>query len=331
MSITTKDIAKICNVSRGTVDRALNDRPGISEKTRERIRAVAREHNYTPHLIGAALSKGKTMTIGVLVFDLHNRYFSQVADSISRAARKRGYSTLIAVSEKDIPTESQVIQSFSARSVDGMIIVPITCGETFSRRLRALDMPIITIGNPLAGFHHVSIDDALAAYQSAEYIYEKGYRKICFICPPLRKKGGFDGQFNIASQELRAKGFLDFCREHESVQHEILLSKAYPEEAAAMVRAGGEKTAFFCSSDVYAIDLMNYFKKQKIRLPADAGLMGFDNLDILQFIEPRITTVSTSAEAQGELALDTMTRLIDGVGQPVVQYLTHRICEGETL
>jgi len=313
------------------VDRALNNRSGISEKTRERIKAVAQQHNYTPHLIGAALSKGRTMSIGVLVFDLHNRYFSQVANSISRVARKHGYSTLIAVSEKDIATEAQAIQSFLARSVDGMIILPITCGEAFANMLRAPKVPIITIGNPLSGFHHVSIDDKRAAYQSASYIHAKGYSRICFICPPLRKKGRFDGQFNIASQELRAEGFLDYCREQKSLKHEVLITKTYPDEAAKMVKCSKERIAFFCSSDAYAIDLMNHFKKQKIRFPADAGLMGFDNLDILQYIEPRITTVSTSAEAQGELALGTIVRLIDGENQPMTQYLAHQICEGETL
>lgn len=331
MAITTKDIARICNVSRGTVDRALNNRGGISEKTRERIQKVAKQHNYTPHLIGAALSKGRTMSIGVLVFDLQNRYFAQVCNSINRVAREHGFSTLIAVSEKDIELEAQAIKSFAARGVDGMILLPITRGDAFVETLNGLNIPIVTIGNPLAPFHHVSIDESLAAYQSTRYIHERGYGKIYFISPPLRKRGRYEGRFNIATQELRAEGFLKYADETPSLKHALITSKEYMDEAAEIVRTSEGKSAFFCSSDVYALELMCHFKRVGIRIPEDAGLMGFDNLDILKYIQPRITTVSTSVEAQGKRAMDTLAHLISGQSVPLTQYLEYQICDGETI
>ncbi|MDL2319188.1 LacI family transcriptional regulator [Eubacteriales bacterium OttesenSCG-928-A19] len=331
MSITAKEIAKICNVSRGTVDRALNGRPGISEKTRARIQRVAEQYNYTPHLIASTLSKGQSMSIGVVLFDLKNRYFSQISNAISLAAREAGYFTYIAVSEKSIDAEMQIIKNLAARSVDGLIMLPIAQGDAYTRQLQDFDIPIVTIGNHLPGIHRVSVNDFDAAYDSTHHIAQAGYRRICFICPPLRKKGSCEGKMNITSQDLRAQGFQHYMDMNANLSAETLIQKDFCERAAEMVRAGGEKIAFFCSSDVYALDLLKHFREQGISVPGDAGLMGFDNLDILDYIEPRVTTVSGSVELQGRLAFETLLRLIAGQNAPETLYVAHSICTGATL
>jgi LacI family transcriptional regulator len=331
MSITTKEIARICNVSRGTVDRALNGRSGISGVTRERIQAVARQYDYRPHLIASSLSRGKSMSVGIVIFDLKNRYFSQMSNTINLIARKLGYFTYIAASEKNIDAEMQILHNLASRRVDGIIMLPITQGRDYICRLKALEIPIVTIGNHLPGIPHVSINDFNAAYESAHYIAQAEYRHIVFICPPLRKKGSCDGKLNITSQDLRAQGFKHYMEMNPELRYEILVQKDYCETAAALVRSGGEKTAFFCSSDVYALNLLKSFREAGIVFPRDAGLMGFDNLDILGYISPLITTVSTSIEEVGEKAMNILFRLISGEAVADTNFVPHVICPGETL
>jgi DNA-binding LacI/PurR family transcriptional regulator len=331
MPITTKEIAKICNVSRGTVDRALNGRSGINSVTRERIQATARQYGYRPHLIASSLSRGKSMSVGVVIFDLKNRYFSQISNVINLSARKLGYFTYIAVSEKNIDTEMQILHNLASRRVDGIIMLPITQGRDYICRLEALEIPIVTIGNHLPGIPHVSINDFNAAYESAHHIAQAGYRHIVFICPPLRKKGSFDGKLNITSQDLRAQGFKHYMEMNPELHYELLIQKDYCEIAAAMVHSGTEKTAFFCSSDIYALNLLKSFREAGIAFPRDAGLMGFDNLDILGYISPLITTVSTSIEVVGEEAMNILFRLISGESVPDTNFVPHAICPGETL
>jgi LacI family transcriptional regulator len=331
MSITTKEIAKLCNVSRGTVDRALNGRSGISSVTRERIQAVAREYHYRPHLIASSLSRGKSMSIGVVLFDLNNRYFSQLSNTISLVARERGYFTYISVSEKDHDSEMQILQNLSSRRVDGILLLPAIQGKDYIHFLKSLEIPIVTTGNHLPGIHHVSINDFNAAFESAVHISRCGYRRICFICPPLRKKGALNGKLNITSQDLRARGVGHFIDTNRGYQFEMLLQKDYADQAVAMVRHGGEKVAFFCSSDVYALELLKRFREEGLSVPREAGLMGFDNLDILTYIKPRITTVSTSVEIQGRKAMEVLFKLISGEMAPKVCYVPHEICPGETL
>jgi LacI family transcriptional regulator len=333
MSITTKELAKLCNVSRGTVDRALNGRPGINSETRKRIQETARQYKYRPHLIAASLSRGRSMSIGVVLFDLKNRYFSQMSNTISLSARDRGYLTYIAVSEKDTDAEAQILHNLASRRVDGIILLPITRGETYIKQLKELEIPIVTVGNRLPGIHHAAIDDAKAAWDSARYIHMAGYRRLCLVCPPLRKKGAMGGRMNIVSQELRAGGFEQYMAENPELSYEILIQKDFCDTAASMVRSGPSKNriAFLCSSDVYALELLKGFRERGISIPGDAGLMGFDNLDIFDYITPQITTVSTSQEMVGAEAVNTLLKLIAHEKVPKIHYVPHEICPGETL
>jgi DNA-binding LacI/PurR family transcriptional regulator len=331
MAITTKEIAEICQVSRGTVDRALNNRPGINDSTRERIWQIAKQHNYRPHLIASSLSKGKSMSIGVVLFDLKNQYFSQISNTISIEARLQGYFTYIAVTEKDIELEIQILNNLASRRVDGIIILPITQGNEFVQHLKSLEIPIVTIVNRLPGIPHVHINDFNAAYDSTHYISQAGYRRICFICTPLRKKGAYEGRLNISSQDLRVQGFKHYMETNPEFHHEIFTGKDFCEKAVSIVRGGGERTAFLCSSDVHAIELLKHFRKEHIDIPREAGIMGFDNLDILSYIQPRLTTTSTSIEIVGKEAINTLFRLIKKETVPMITYVPHTICPGETI
>jgi LacI family transcriptional regulator len=334
MPITTKELAELCHVSRGTVDRALNGRPGINSETRKRIQEAARQHKYRPHLIAASLSRGRSMSIGVVLFDLKNRYFSQMSNVISLSARNRGYLSYIAVTEKDIDTERQILHNLASRRVDGIILLPITRGREYVDQLKELEIPVVTIGNHLPGIHHAAIDEFKAAWDSARFIHQAGYRRICLICPPLRKKGAMGGKMNITSQELRAKGFKHYMTGNPELDYEILIDKDFCDSAASMVRSAaspGNRIAFLCSSDVYALELLKGFRERDISIPGDAGLMGFDNLDIFDYITPRITTVSTSLEKVGVQAISMLLKLIAHEKVPMVYHIPHEICPGQTL
>jgi DNA-binding LacI/PurR family transcriptional regulator len=271
------------------------------------------------------------MSIGVVLFDLNNRYFSQLSDTISLSAYEKGYFTYISVSKKDIDQEARILQSLAARRVDGIILLPAAQGGEYIRRLKSLEIPVVTTGNHLPGIHHVSIDEFNAAYESANYISEAGYRRICFVCPPLRKKGAYNGTYNLTSQDLRSQGVKHFMDMNPDYEYTLLIQKDFAQTAVSMARSGGEKIAFFCSSDVYALELFRAFNERGINMPRDAGLMGFDNLDILDFFRPRLTTVSTSVEIQGREVTNLLFRLIAGETAPDTLYVPHSIYPGETL
>jgi DNA-binding LacI/PurR family transcriptional regulator len=331
MAITTKELAKICHVSRRTVDRALHDLPGISTATKEQVLKTAKQYNYRFDHIASSLSRGRSLSIGVVLFDLQNPYFSQISNTISIEALRQGYFIYISVTEKNIEMEIQILNNLASRRVDGIILLPINQGDEYVKELKSLEIPIVTIVNQLKGFPYIHVNDFKAAYDSTSYIHHAGYCRICFICTPLRKKGSFNGRLNLSSQELRAKGYRHYMKKNPKLQSKMLIQKDFAETAVKIVRLGGEKTAFLCSSDTHAITLLNHFRDANICVPRDAGIMGFDNLDILDSIRPRLTTTSTSIETVGLDAINTLYKLINDETVPDVQYIPHLIYPGETI
>mgnify|MGYP005879360331 CR=1 FL=1 len=107
MGVTIKDIAEHCRVSVGTVDRALNNRSGISEKTKNRILKAAEELNYHPNYMGQSLATGRTMTIGMVCFDLYNNFFPELIDTIERHAKEKGYFIYLILTHREFKLEKE--------------------------------------------------------------------------------------------------------------------------------------------------------------------------------------------------------------------------------
>jgi LacI family transcriptional regulator len=333
MGITIKQIAELCGVSPGTVDRALNNRTGISEKTKQRILEVARAHRYVPDHRARSLARGRTMTIGVVLFDLYNRSFAQLTNAIERRARELGYVVHLTLTGKNRDLEKTCIRQLVERKVDGIILFPVNKGPDFEAELASLDTPVVTVCNYLSDrWPYVGIDDRKAMNDAACYMIGRGYRRFIYICPPL----AFRGQANIFTQEQRWNGFADALRDSDcaSVAQPVVIRDKHYVDALRRIdlrEAGPGRTAIVCSCDAYALEVMNFLKTEGIRVPEDVGVMGFDNIDTLQYVTPRLTTVHYDMEEFGERAVDCLAAWIEGEAAPDVPLSGYRIVEGETI
>lgn len=329
MSASVKDIARVSGVSLGSVDRALNNRPGISEKTKQKILQVAKDLNYKPHMLASSLAKGKSMSIGVIFYGLGNRYFAQLYSTMEAVAKARGYFLYMAVSDKETETEMKLLNDLVSRKVDGIIIFPINKGRKFSRLLLGLEIPVLTIGNRVSrGILHVGIEDFRAAKAGSEFIKSKGYRSIHFVCPPYYRKG----TENMYAQEQRVQGFLSFANANPDIHTDVIIGRDYADEV--MGRIAREKgAAYFCSSDYFALNILQRMHAEGIRTPGDAGLMGFDRVDFLNFISPSLTTLDCRMDRIGELSAGTLIDIIEAKAEPDVDLKPVEFCivEGETL
>ncbi len=329
MSVTIKDIANICGVSPGTVDRALNNRPGINIKTKMKILEVAKELNYTPDHTARSLAKGRTMTIGVVLFDLHNRSFSQLMNAIEYKSRELGYFVDLVLTDKDPEKEKKCIERLVNRKVDGIILFTVNFGEEFNRFLKNLKIPIVTICNRVSDdWLYIGIDDRKAMKDAATYIVNKGYKKIVYICPPLAHRG----KKNIYTQEERVLGCIEALQEHQVEKGPvIILEKDYIGALDAIDFAGNEKTAILCACDYYALEVMNYLKARGLKIPDDVGLMGFDHIDVLKYITPKLTTVQYAVEDMGVKAVECLITQIEKGDSHHVPLLDYKIIEGESV
>ncbi|MBT2700510.1 LacI family DNA-binding transcriptional regulator [Bacillus sp. ISL-40] len=330
MRVTIKDLAKYCGVSSGTVDRALNNRPGIKEKTKKLVLEAARELNYRPDFTARSLVKGKTMTLGIVLFDLYNRSFAQLLNAVEYKARENGYFIYIALSDKDPENEKLCIEYLANHKVDGIILFTVNQGKEFEDYLQGFSIPVITIFNYLSeNWDYVGIKEKEAMIDGVGHIVDKGYKKFIYICPPLK----YQGKTNIYTQEERLKGFLDGLS-IKGINEVPLIIKhnGYLSELEEVTFEKNNKTAIVCSCDLYALEVMNFLKNKDIKIPEEVGLMGFDNIDVLKYISPKLTTVEYPVEQIGFRAVERLVNKIeDGeFFSEITPSIDYRIIVGES-
>lgn len=324
MRVSIRQLAEHCGVSIGTIDRVLNNRPGVKKQTRERIEKAVVELGYTTNHLAKSLSLGKTSSIGVVLFNLNNLFFAQLSDAIVKEADSAGYFSYLTLSEKDKEKEFTCIKNLVARQVDGIILFSTNRDVDFINYLSSCGVKVVTVMTGLSGFPSVRIDDYSAMAEATGYIASKGYKRIVYISPPL----SYGKKMNIQVQEQRYDGFLQTA-ENRGIKTKTIRKSNYL-EAIDQINTKDVKTAFLCSSDVYALDILQHLRRRKLLPPSHYGLMGFDNISILQDIDPLIATVSVPIEDVGREAVAMLIRAIEG--KPVDSLtLPHKIISGQSI
>jgi LacI family transcriptional regulator len=331
MSITVNQIAEKCGVSRTTVLRALNERGSVNKDTKERILAIAKEHNYRPNLVARSLNHGRTMSLGVVTINVENMYFVQSLNVINKEADKRGYFTNIVVCDENLDSEKKLIQGLADRQMEGLLISPINKGKDFEDFLLSLHIPIVCIGNRVSdSITTVQVNEMEAAMEAVELIVSKGYERVVFVCPPL----AVSGEQNIYSHEQRLLGFQLSMKKYPELLTEIIGVQDYIPQIIKLLNDGsGLKTAFLCSGDSYALNVMRWGSQNGLKIPRDFGLMGFDNINVLDYILPKLTTVSTNLEGVAATAVAELLQQIDSSAEyaPKSIYLKYKVLDRDTL
>jgi len=204
LRITTAELAQLCGVSQGTVDRALNNRRGISEETKEKILKTATQYGFRSAVGNRKCSDPKPRQIGVIVFNLNNEYFCKLITEIEVACRRLGYTTLVMFTNYDKKYEIESIRRMYSIGVEGIILAAVNSGPEFLNYLKAFKIPIIAVGNDVDPEPHtetesvagvctgeennfvsyVGIDDFVAMKDVTEYVLQKGYKPLSIFLRP---------------------------------------------------------------------------------------------------------------------------------------------------
>jgi LacI family transcriptional regulator len=330
MSVTIKDIARICNVSEGTVDRALNARPGISAKTKELILNVSKELNYTPNHLARGLAKGRSMTLGVIVFDVRNPYFAQLMNAVEVKARELGYTVFPIFTHNDPQIEKRALEHFKTLQVDGLIMFSVQFGHEFEQELTELKIPVVTVGNRISGqWTYVGINERESMKDAVMYAVSQGYEEIIYICPPLARRG----EVNLYTLEERLAGCREGLLEMGNKEPFVIMESDYIKAISQIDLESRPRKAIVCPADIYALEVLNYCKKNNIKVPDQVGLMGFDDIEMLKYISPRLSTVRFPVSDIGITAVNRLIEEIDGIHNKHlnVLLLQHQIVMGESL
>ena len=282
LKITTSQIAKICNVSQGTVDRALNGRPDIKAETKQKILEVARQYGYreyisTPHdkIVGQ---------IGIIIFNLNNEYFSELITEIEYVLRKEGLGAVIMMSHYDRQYEIECIRNLYNMGVKGIILCSVNSGAEFENYLKLFDIPIVAVGNRVESLPYVGIDDFAAMREMTVKVLNDKPQNIIYFSPALNYSDAY-------AQRRRYEGFLSVVgNEKYSVVTNIEdIKECYD-----------EKTSIISSNDYYALKV--YFKG------TNAKIVGFDNISLIDKYKIPIDSVGYSMTEIANAAVEIIRR-----------------------
>ena len=326
--VTIRDIATLAGVSPSTVSRALNDHPAISEKTRRVVQQACQSLQYVPDMTAKGLAGHMTNTIGVIVPDISNPYFSAQCAAISRSAAAEGYRVLLTNTLYDSLRETEAVDSMLSQHVDGMIISPSSpqSQEVLSTLLDKV--PCIYLGNNHgSACSYVEADGERGAYEATQYLYHLGHRKIIFI----------GGRTNSNTLERRLNGYRRSMLLNGLAPLEILTSEAesttedrYYQCVLKLLKDNYQPDAFLAYSDIVAMQVLGAAKDCGLSVPENLSVIGFDNTSVARLAQINLTSVSLRKSRVGELAVKRLLEKINGDNNLSADILQPELIIGST-
>lgn len=314
-SISIQDIAQAAGVSHTTVSRALRNNPLISQEVREYIQHLAREMGYIPNAVAQSLREQRTGTIGVVVTTIGDPFFGRVVRGIEEIAQRDNLSIILSISNNDPDRELTVIETFHRRRVDGMIVADSRLTEQYEKRLVQFHVPTVLINyqaeTKFEHLHSVSSDDYSGACEAVRHLLTLGHRAVGYLGATNRPR----------SNRIRMQAYFDtMASEGIEVNPRWVCtppSRAY--DPSDDVKIGQQYlpvlineglTAVFCYNDMMANGALMACRSLGIDVPGKMSLVGFDDIDLAQYVFPSLTTVHQPKLRLGQVAMQMLLELL---------------------
>jgi len=305
---TIKDVAKMAGVSISTVSYALNNNTKVSNKTKQKILEAARQLSYQKNGFASDLKKSSTRTIAIIVTDLAGPYYAELVKGIQDVTLSKGYD-LLACSSIGEET-STAVKFLTEKRVDGAIILAYNISEEIITLSARKEFPIILLDRKVDSEYVVSIevDNEEGSYRAAEYLIEQGHREIAYISG--KSKGGL--------HSMRLQGYENALRKHgldvSSQLHQFgIFDRDNGYSMTKMLIAQGNlPSAIMYANDEMAIGGINAFKEHGIKVPSDVSVIGFDDIELAQYVRPSLTTIMQPKYERGALAAHLIFQILEG-------------------
>lgn len=312
--VTIKDIAKALGLSTSTVSRALRDTHEISAATKKIVLAYAKEINYQPNPIALSLKERRSKSIGVVVSEVANSYFSQAINGIESIAYNRGYHVIISQTHESYDREVINVQHLASRSVDGLL-VSLSSETTDISHLTYLHergLPIVFFDRVADAIntHKVIANNEKGAYQATNYLIKNGYKRIAHLTSSrhlsisIERLSGYEAALKDNGLAINPE-YIKHClhggmlyKETETAIKELMALKEKPD-------------AIFVAGDRLCTGCLSVFKNLKIAVPNDMAIAGFSNSDVLDLFNPSLTSVRQPAFDIGQMATEMLLQLIE--------------------
>lgn len=309
MSVTIKDIANIASVSHTTVSRALNDSPLINPETRNRIKSIAKELNYSPNFSAKSLVLDKSYNIGLFFSTITKgtsaHFFYDVVKGVNHIIKDK-YSLVV----KGID-DYQNYNMINKNNFDGIIVMTqSTKDNAFIYRVLEKNIPTVVLNREIEEPNLINIlsDDKKGAYKAVKHLIDNGHRKIAIV----------EGQEGFKSAHERKEGYLEALMDNNvSITKSFIMKGNYDLESGyramkELLSLEDVPTAVFCSNDDMAVGAMKALGEKGIRVPEDMSLIGFDDNVFSSYLTPALTTIKRPIEKISQEGALRLIQLIEG-------------------
>ena len=300
-NITIADVAREAGVSMMTVSRVINNKDGVSEQTAQRILEIINRLGYRPSGLARGLASNKTRTLGLVVPDIGNPFFSDIARGMEHAAYASGYNVFLCNTDEDPQRELTILQSLEEKRVDGLVVCSSRLDETELNENLARFPAVVLINRDLpdqVGWS-VMVDDQNGARAAVEHLVKSGHQAIGFLAGP---QASASGRKRLAGYQeaMQAAGLTVVP---SWVQH-CPPNAEFAREAASQLLTGyPELTALLCYNDLVAVGALKAALNLKRRVPEDLALVGYDDIILAELVSPMLTTCRVPRNELGVHAL----------------------------
>jgi LacI family transcriptional regulator len=304
---TILDVASLAGVSRQTVSRAINDKGEIDPATKERVLEAARTLDYRPSRHAQGLRRAGSVMVGLIISDLANPYFPEVAAGVLESAKPQGWNVTVCESRNDAEEEREALDLL-ARQADAIVGYCDSADDVLAQYASGLPVVLLERAPDETRFGSVGIDFATGMRQGVAHLTERGHRRIGMLDCALPGTRSPRGDYFLA--EARAHGlpvgpdWLVLCGGHSLAGGE----KAFEE----LLERHPDVTAVVGFNDLVAIGAMRAARRRGLRVPDDVAFLGVDGLTLGELVEPALSTLCIDKRQVGRLAVEQVTQMFEG-------------------
>lgn len=330
--VTISEIAQKAQVSRTIVSRVINNRPGVSPETRNKILSLMEEYHYTPNALARSLAMQKTQTIGVVMDDLCNSYFFKLMAGLQDASEELNYNILFCSGRCNREMNQRYVDFLTQGRTDGVIAYGsyLQDEELFSRlQSRSCNFILIEGEIPNRKINNVVLDNFKGAYTATEHLIQLGYKKICH----------FTGDMNYKVSLDRFNGFVKAMQDHSIPieSSEIIYADFYEqsgyEQMNRLIESDHVPDAIFFGADKTAFGALRSMQEHGLRSPEDVAIIGFDDdtPETTCMAFPGLTTIRQPLYEMGRASVELLVKAIDHPGmEPTVEVFEPELVIRET-
>ncbi len=302
------EIAKEAGVSIATVSRVMNNSAAVSEKSTRRVMDAVKKLNYVPNSMARSLSTSVSTSIGVVVPDINNPFFSRILKGVTAVADDHGYQVVLYSTDESEEREQKVLHTMREQRLRGLIITPVSedCEETLHQLqdYAARNIPVVLLDREVdaPGFDRVVTQDEDGVYYAIQSLLQGGHERVAIITGPLRSRPGKD-RLRGYERALKEAGI---PVEKEYVRHgNFRMERAY-EETLQLFSLEEPPTAIFASNNMTTYGCLKAFGQLGLVVGKDVALIGFDDIEALKWLNYNISVVRRDVNEMGRRAMELL-------------------------